>query len=93
MCGDGYWDTTDADGKVKRVAGPREFRHTLTALINGLIGRGFVFLDVHEEPHGNGEAEPGSWDQFCSVAPLWLVVWAQWKGEAPVAAAGGGRGT
>jgi len=79
ICGDGYWDITDADGKAKRVAGPREFRHTLTALMNGLIGRGFVLLDVHEEPPGRTDAEPGSWDHFCSVAPPWLVVWAGWR--------------
>ncbi len=76
LCGDGYWDITDADGKAKRVAGPREFRHTLTALMDGLIGRGFVLLDVHEEPTGSTDAEPGSWDHFCSVAPPWLVIWA-----------------
>ena len=76
LCGDGYWDVTDADGEAKRVAGPREFRHTLTAMMNGLIGRGFVLLDVHEEPSGCADAEPGSWDHFCSVAPPWMVIWA-----------------
>jgi len=76
VCGDGHWDITDADGNAKRVPGPREFRHTLTATLNGLICRGFVLLDVHEEPHGRADAEPGSWDHFCSVAPPWLVIWA-----------------
>jgi len=79
VCGDGYWDITDADGNAKRVAGPREFRHTLTAMMNGLIARGFVLLDVHEEPLGRADAEPGSWDHFCSVAPPWLIVWARWR--------------
>jgi SAM-dependent methyltransferase len=74
--GDGCWDITDADGKTKRVAGPREFRHTLTAMMNGLIRRGFIFLDVHEEPVGRQDAKPGSWDHFCSIAPPWLVIWA-----------------
>ncbi len=76
VCGDGCWDIVDGQGRAKRVAGPREFRHTLTATMNGLIGRGFVFLDVHEEPLGRPEAEPGSWDHFCSIAPPWLVIWA-----------------
>lgn len=76
VCGDGYWDITDAAGQAKRVPGPREFRHTLTAMMNGLIGRGFILLDVHEEPLGRSDAEPGSWDHFCSVAPPWLVIWA-----------------
>ncbi len=77
VCGDGYWDITDADGNAKRVAGPREFRHTLTAMMNGLIRHGFVLMDVHEEPHGSADAEPGSWDHFCSIAPPWLVIWAE----------------
>ena len=38
---------------------------------------GFVFLDVHEEPHGNGGPKPGSWDPFCSVVPPWLCIWAR----------------
>jgi SAM-dependent methyltransferase len=79
VCGDGFWDITDADGNAKRVAGPREFRHTLTAMLNGLIERGFVLLDAHEEPTGRADAEPGSWDHFCSVAPPWLSVWAAWR--------------
>lgn len=76
LCGDGYWDITGEDGQAKRVPGPREFRHTLTAIMNGLLGRGFILLDVHEEPHGRPDAEPGSWDHFCSVAPPWLVIWS-----------------
>ena len=65
----------DGDGQAKRVAGPREFRHTLTAIMTGLIGRGFILLDVHEEPLGRPDAAPGSWDHFCSVAPPWMVIW------------------
>ena len=73
--GDGYWDITDAEGKAKRVVGPREFRHTLTAMMNGLISRGFILLELHEEPLGRPDAEPGSWDHFCSIAPPWLTLW------------------
>ncbi len=79
VSGDGYWDITNTDGQPARVAGPREFRHTLTAIMNGLINRGFILLDVHEEPLGNPKAKPGSWDHFCSVAPPWLVIWATWR--------------
>ena len=61
--------------------GPREFRHTLTAILNGLIRRGFFLLDVHEEPHGDADAEPGSWEHFCSIAPPWLIVWAALRPE------------
>jgi len=84
VCGDGYWDLTDTDGRARRVLGPHEFRHTLTAWINGLIRRGFRLVDVHEEPHGSSDAEPGSWEHFCSVAPPWLVVWAR-REDSPAA--------
>jgi SAM-dependent methyltransferase len=73
---EGFWDIIDGEGNAKQVAGPREFRHTLTALVNGLIQRGFVLLDLHEEQEGNPTATPGSWDHFCSVAPPWICIWA-----------------
>jgi SAM-dependent methyltransferase len=81
VCGDGYWDIIDGEGRAKRVAGPREFRHTLTAIMNGLISRGFILLDVHEEPYGRPDAAPGSWDHFCSIAPPWLGIWAVWRAD------------
>jgi SAM-dependent methyltransferase len=77
VCGDGYWDITDANGNHRRVAGPREYRHTLSGLINGLISHGFGLLRIHEEPTGSSAAEPGSWDHFCSVAPPWLHAWVR----------------
>jgi len=76
VCGDGFWDFADGNGQARRIAGPREFRHTLTAMMNGLIARGFIFLDVHEEPLGQADAKPGTWEHFCSVAPPWLCIWA-----------------
>ena len=81
LCGDGFWDIVDGAGQAKRVAGPREFRHTLTALMNGLIARGFVLLDVREEPLGRADATPGSREHFCSVAPPWLGIWALLRGD------------
>jgi hypothetical protein len=74
---DGFWHVEDAGGHVQRVAGPREFRHTLTAILNGLIEREYILLDVHEEPLGKPGAEPGTWEHFCSVIPPWLHIWAR----------------
>ncbi len=57
---------------------PREYRHTLSTLINGLIAQGFVIrrvsddTDFHPDPH----AEPGTWDHFTAIAPPWLTFWA-----------------
>ena len=72
--GDGCWDLTDREGKNRRVPGPREFRHTLTATINGLLARGFLLLDVHEEADGDPNAEPGTWEHFSSIVPPWLWI-------------------
>jgi SAM-dependent methyltransferase len=77
MSGDGFWDAEGAGGYAMRAAGPREFRHTLTAVLNGLIDRGFVLLDVREESLGNAGAEPGTWEHFGSILPPWLHIWAR----------------
>ena len=75
---DDHWDIPPAGGQgpPRRIRGPREFRHTLTAMMMGLIERGFVLLDVREEEWGDASATPGSWEHFCSVAPPWLAIWA-----------------
>jgi SAM-dependent methyltransferase len=78
--------TTDADWVYPRDAGgaapvppPREYRHTLSALVNGLIAQGFMITrlsddrDFHPEP----EAAPGTWGHFVSVAPPWISIWSR----------------
>ena len=58
----------DAGGDAP-VPPPREYRHTLSALVNGLIAQGFGHTrlsddrDLHPEP----EAAPGTWGHFVSV--------------------------
>lgn len=60
---------------------PREYRHTLSTLIAGLVERGFVlshvsdYTDLDPDP----KAEPGTWDHFISVAPPWLSFWASYR--------------
>ena len=39
---DNDWTFADEAGNTQRVAGPREFRHTLNTLVNGLVRHGFV---------------------------------------------------
>lgn len=91
VCGDAYWDVVDAAGTAKRVAGPREFRHTLTAMMNGLISRGFVLLHVNEEPNGAPGAVPGTWDHFKSVVPPYLVIWSTLRPDLVSQARQGGN--
>lgn len=85
---DPEWTVVDEDGTVRRVRGPREFRHTLGTLLNGLIGRGFALQGLWEEPGpanakrfavGDPDATPGTWEHFKSVAPPWLVMWTSYR--------------
>jgi len=63
---------------------PREYRHTLSTLINGLIAQGFVirhvsdYTDFYPDPN----AEPGTWDHFTAIAPPWLTFWASYRPHA-----------
>ncbi len=74
--GDGCWDFQDPDGVERRIPGPREFRHALGTVVNGLIERGFALLGLWEHTHGDPAAEPGTWSHFEAIAPPWLTFWA-----------------
>ena len=57
------------------VPGPREYRHTLSTLMNGLIEQGFVIQHVSDstDMHPALSAETGTWDHFVTyVHPGWL---------------------
>ena len=71
------WEVWHADGSMVKVPGPREFRHTLSLFINGLINQGFMLLGIWEELSGNPEAEPGTWEHYKAVAPPWFHVWTK----------------
>jgi len=63
------------------IPGPREYRHTLSTLINGLIAHGFVLrhmddtLDLPADP----SAPPGTWEHFTAVAPPWIAFWSVYQ--------------
>ncbi len=65
------------DGSEKRVVGPREFRHTLGTLLNGLAGLGMVLLGLWEDGTDDTDLEPGSWGHFASIAPPYLTIRAR----------------
>lgn len=68
---DERWVSDGAPG----VPPPREYRHTLGAVVDALTQAGlFLFgLDEHGAPPG---AEPGTWQHFKSVMPPWFTLWA-----------------
>jgi ubiquinone/menaquinone biosynthesis C-methylase UbiE len=63
------------------VPAPREFRHTLSDLISGLVEQGFKIQHVSDYSsfHPNPHAEPGTWSHFVSVAPPWLSFWTSYR--------------
>jgi ubiquinone/menaquinone biosynthesis C-methylase UbiE len=64
---------------------PREYRHTLSTLVGGLVGQGFTILHVsdYSDFYPDPKAEPGTWDHFVSVAPPWLSFWAAYNPDIP----------
>ena len=60
---------------------PREFRHSLSALVSGLVEQGFIIQHVSDYSNFNPDpnAEPGTWDHFVSIAPPWLSFWASYR--------------
>ncbi len=73
------WVVRQADGTERVMTGPREFRHTLSAVVNTLIAQGFVLLGLWEDSEDTApdpQAEPGTWAHFVAVAPPYLRLWA-----------------
>ncbi len=56
------------------IAKPVEYRHTLSTIVNGLIGSGFSILHVSDssDMHPDAASDPGSWNHFVAYAPPWL---------------------
>lgn len=62
---------------------PREYRHTLSTLIGGLVEQSFMILHVSDytDLYPDLKAEPGTWNHFVSIAPPWLSFWASYRPE------------
>lgn len=63
------------------IAGPQEFRQTLSTLLNGLFDQRFIVLRVKEimADAADINAAPGTWDHFTAVMPPWLSLWAVYR--------------
>ncbi len=70
---DTHWDVKGHDGENQRILGPKEFRHTLSALVNGLVENGFTLNGLWEDTSDHPNPEPGSWDHFKSIAAPWIT--------------------
>lgn len=71
------WDIEDGKGGWRKVASPREFRHTLGTVVNNLAANGFVILRLQEATSEQSDPEPGTWEHYKSVAPPYLTIWAR----------------
>lgn len=73
---DTHWEVRDEEGNRRMVEGPREFRHTLSTLVNGLVGQGFVLLGLWEELGEDADAPPGTWEHLKRIVPPAFSLWA-----------------
>lgn len=65
----------DRDKTPQTIAPPREYRHTMSVVLNHLIALGFVlrhFSDTRST-YPDENAEPGTWDHFVAYAPPFLT--------------------
>ena len=74
-----FWEVWDEDGNCQMVKGPREFRHTLGTLVNGMIENGFIILGLWEDTGTSTDAPAGTWDHFKSVAPPGFSLWSLYR--------------
>jgi SAM-dependent methyltransferase len=72
---DENWSVEDVAGNQHSVAGPREFRHTLSTVINGLVQHGFQIVACQEETSAEADPAPGSWEHYKAVTAWILNLW------------------
>ena len=66
------WTVADASGNTQLVQGPREFRHTLSTIINGLAQHGFQIIRCQELTTQEPNPTPGSWEH-CKLVTAWII--------------------
>ena len=72
---DPNWNFTDRKGSNVKLESPQEFKHTLSAVLNGLSDRGFRLIKFDEHTGTDYNSEPGTWEHYISVAPPWFFLW------------------
>lgn len=75
---DQEWVYDRGGRKGEPIQGPREYRHSLSTLVGGLVGESFTLLHVSDSAgfDPNADAAPGTWDHLVAFAPPWLSFWA-----------------
>ena len=78
------WVYSRNENASEAIPSPREYRHTLSTVVNGLAAHGFVIRhlsDTMDLSHDE-QAEPGTWDHFVAFAPPWLAIWTWYYPDA-----------
>jgi SAM-dependent methyltransferase len=73
------WTIGGPDGETVRVPGPREFRHGIGAVVNGLIHEEFAILGLWEDAEGDQDAPPGTWLHYKAITAPYLTLWAEYR--------------
>lgn len=83
ICRDQEWVYARDKNVGASIPAPREYRQTLSTLINGLVEQGFVVLHLEDQMHiiPDPQAEPGTWNHFVAFAPPWLAFWTRYAPE------------
>jgi ubiquinone/menaquinone biosynthesis C-methylase UbiE len=69
------WEIWDSDGSCQMIKAPKQYRHTLSTIINSTIKCGLEILRFWEEV--GSDSQPGSWGHFTSIAPATLGFWSR----------------
>jgi ubiquinone/menaquinone biosynthesis C-methylase UbiE len=78
------WVYNRSEHAGEAIPPPREYRHTLSTIVNGLVAHGFIIRhlsDTMDLSHDE-QAEPGTWDHFVAFAPPWLAIWARYSSSS-----------
>lgn len=76
------WTVEDETDSPREFAGPREFVHTFSTVLNTLAAHHFVIVRAAEYLKPGDEHEPGSWSHFVNTAPPYLMLWARYRPDA-----------
>ncbi|MDQ0897684.1 class I SAM-dependent methyltransferase [Paenibacillus sp. V4I7] len=72
---DQEWVYDQSKSPIK-IQEPREYRQSLSRIMNGLINEGFLLAYFSEIKSNDPESLPGSWGHFADIAPPWIeYIW------------------
>lgn len=65
----------------EQIPPPKEYRHTLSTVVNGLAEQGFIIQHLSDtfDMHPDASANPGTWDHLVAYAPPWLTFWTIYR--------------